>query len=717
MKTLAQLNKNRLNRLHQVASFSSLLLGSLASAQGYYNGPRVDVNYINTPPSQYQECREKYINSTAKIFSACSFGVDEARRMAERFGGGKGRIEGYLRGFSWGLYKGVQMTQNDPTAQSVGSALNSDYLGRIDRAVKDGAARGDSIGASNGGSEARNRFHQALDSNMSPSASLDRVPEPSFSSNVSDPYAKYVGQAQSLDEMLKQPNADLSQIRVYSSYDATYLGDVPKFNLYDYWFADGTYRFEMAKWIDSQAAIQQWMNRPIDTKPQYEALGTDLVTVPVPSPSPGAPTTTQQTIDLKNIFKTSFVNAYAYYVNYYFSQNFFTNLDEGQRVGESIGKQVGLRYAQTSAEVKAFNEKFRRDERSAYFNVYEGAYRRAFTATYQDYASHPKPEIDSFEIIDEADDGIIQPGERFGVIFKVKNYGLPSTSIQAMVMGAQNQVASPAYSLPGLKSTMIRTPMIASMTSDVRSSALINLGLSVSGQGFNALTVQRTAQVIRQVTPIGLEITPSVPEGKATVAVTVKNNSRIASSSSVRITIEDASGKVLDQNLGIIAANQTSTATFNLSGYNPLDLIKGQGVAIRAQMFLGELAVDELTGTVFTRSPNTDLPNALALAAQDPTQQNNALALMNELVERIRVESSQMDRRGYADQPQGTYLYGALLSFRGRVQSVSAKETYSRLANQLWPFRKNFTNFLGIKSANRSWFENACRELNGGKKL
>ncbi len=703
-------------------SLSTLGLGQFAFSQsvtynGYYNGPKVDVNFINTPPAQYQECREKYINSTAKIYSACSFGVDEARRMAERFGGGKGKIEGYLRGFSWGLYKGVQMNQNDPQAQAVGAALNSDYLGRIDRATKDGAARGEAVGNANGSSEARLRFTSALDSGIIPSPKLDTIPEPAFSSNVADPYAQYVGQPQSLDAMLKSPVEDLGQIKVYSSYDSVYLGDMPQFNLYNYYFADGTYRFETAKWVDGNAAIAQWLTRPIDSKPQYEALGSDTVTVPVPNPAAGAPTTTQQAVDLKGIFKTSFVNAYAYYVNYYFSQNFFVNMDEGQRVGESIGKQVGIRYAQSSAEVKAFNAKFRRDEKAAYDSVYSNAYKTSFGGTYQDYATNPKPEIDSFEIVDETDDGIIQPGERVGVVFKVKNFGLANTSAQAILDGAQNPIASPAYALPGLKTTLIRTPMIASMSSDIHSSANVSLGLHVYGKGFNTITALRTAQVIRQVTPVSIDVNPIVAEGKANVTVTVKNNSRIASSSSVRVVLTDSAGRSFEQNIGIVNANQNATATFNLSGYNPLDLIKGNGIGVKAQMFLGELAVDELDGTIFTRQPESDLPSALALAAQNPANQNLALSLMNELVERIRVETTQIERRGYKDQPGSTYLYGALLSLRSRVQADSAKAIYAQLAGQIWQYRKAFTNFLGIKSANRSYFEAACRELNGGRKL
>jgi hypothetical protein len=259
--------------------------------------------------------------------------------------------------------------------------------------------------------------------------------------------------------------------------------------------------------------------------------------------------------------------------------------------------------------------------------------------------------------------------------------------------------------------------MIAQMSSNVHSSANVNLILNVFGDGFNTLTVQRTAQVIRQVTPVAIDVSPNVPEGTASIAIRVKNNSRLTSSSSVRIVLTDALGRTLEQNIGKILAGQESTAVFQVTGLNPIDLIKGPGIAVRAQMFLGDLAVDDLSGTIFTRNPTVDLPNAFAKVAQDPSLQNLALPLLNELAERIRVETDQIERRGYKDQPGDTYLFGALAAYRGRLQSDNAKQLSSRLASQIWPYRKAFSNFLGIKSANRIYFESACRELNNGRKL
>ncbi len=715
------MRRMKLSTLHSIPSFLFLLAPQVfaqsVSYSGYYNGPRVDVNFIQYPPAQYQECREKYINSTARIYSACSFGVDEARRMAERFGGGKGRIEGYLRGFSWGLYSSVQSNRSNDDAMAIGAALNADLLGRIERASLEGASRGKSAGEARGASEARKRFTSALDSGMSPIAEIGATPPSAFSSRYQDPYSSLIGKPQTLEDMLKQPVEDLSQIRVYDSYDRVFLGDVPRFNLFDYYFSDGTYQFEMARWVEPQAAIRQWLNRPIDTKPRYEALETDTIQVAVQNPKPGEPATRTETVELKEIFRKSFVNAYGWYVNYYFSQNFYTQLDLGQRVGESIGKQVGMRYARSSGEVKGFNQKFQRDERAAYDSVFENAYRNGFTATFNDYSNNPKPEVDGFEIIGEVDDGILQPGERVAVSFRIKNYGKVATQGNAYLEGVQNGVSSQEIVMPALRSTPVRTDFLGSISSSVQNTANLNIGLTLTGKGFGAFTVLQSARVMRQVTPLGIEVKTLAPTGQAIVSYSVKNNSRLNSSASVRVILRDSTGRVVEENLGIIAGNQTATAQFQLDGYSPLELIRGPGITVRGQMFLGELVIGELGGTVLSQNPVADLARAFAEQARDASRSELVRALQTELVERITGETANIERRGYERQGDATYLQQTLNAYRGKSLNAVAREAYSSLARALWPARKAFTNFIGIKSCNRKFFESAVKELNAGKKI
>jgi hypothetical protein len=174
---------------------------------------------------------------------------------------------------------------------------------------------------------------------------------------------------------------------------------------------------------------------------------------------------------------------------------------------------------------------------------------------------------------------------------------------------------------------------------------------------------------------------------------------------------------VLEENLGIIAGNQTATAQFQLDGYSPLDLIRGPGITVRGQMFLGDLVVGELGGTVLSQNPVADLARAFAEQAQDASKADLVRALQAELVERITGETTNIDRRGYERQGDSTYLQQTLNAYRSKNQNAVARDAYSSLARSLWPARKAFTNFIGIKSCNRKFFESAVKELNAGKKI
>lgn len=705
----------------------SALYGSANAQSRYYSGPSVDVNFIATPPAEYQECHAKYLDSTARIYDACSFGVDEARRMAERFGGGKGKSEGYLRGFSWGLYSTIRNgSEDDAAAISLGSALNGDLLGQIKTAVQQGTQNAAQVAFAAGSSEVRTSFAKALDSGTIPSPQKDpaSIPAPVFQSTIdpNDPagaYGKYVGVPASISSLLNDPSiANASQVTVYSNYDTTYLGDAPAFNVSSYYFSDGTYRFEVAKWTDSNAALQQWLTRPIDTLPKYQALGSDTQTITVPGTTPGAPsTTTQQTVDLKKIFQTSFMNAYAYYVNYYYSSNFYSNLDTGQKVGEAIGKQVRYRYVENNAEVQTFNAKFLADEKSAFMQAYNASYLDGFAKTYADYANHPKLEIDSFDLVQEVQDGIIQPGEKFGVAFKVKNYGLVATSVQANVDGAENATVSPSYSVPSLRTTVITTPFLASMSNSIRSSANVNLTLNVSGAGIASIAVQETEQVLRQVTPYGIAASLDVPHGTAIITVKAKNNSQVASSSSARVVLTDMLGRQIELNIGSVLGGQVATATFSIAGLSPLDLLT-RGAEVTAQLFLGDTYVDQLSLTAVSQNPQADIAASLAVALANSSQKSLANDLQNELISRIDHETQTLARRAYKNNASSTYLGSLLASYGVGQKSAQAQATYSQIAQKLWPMRKRFSDFLWLfKSANRKYFEAACTELNGGQKL
>ena len=114
---------------------------SFAQYRGYYDGPAVDVNFGATKPAKYAECDRFRDNTIARYLYSCEFGRDEADRMAERFGGGNGKIQGYLRGYAWGLYKSERAYENDQTEYAKGAAA----VDSIGNSMKSGLEAGRAI--------------------------------------------------------------------------------------------------------------------------------------------------------------------------------------------------------------------------------------------------------------------------------------------------------------------------------------------------------------------------------------------------------------------------------------------------------------------------------------------------------------------------------------------------------------------------------------------
>lgn len=65
-------------------------------------GPKFEFEFTRTRRDS-SVCRDRYRNDPR--YQACDDGRDASERVAEKYAGYNGRVEGYLRGFSWGLYR------------------------------------------------------------------------------------------------------------------------------------------------------------------------------------------------------------------------------------------------------------------------------------------------------------------------------------------------------------------------------------------------------------------------------------------------------------------------------------------------------------------------------------------------------------------------------------------------------------------------------------
>ena len=430
---------------------------------GHYDGPRSDVDVIGDKPDKYAEC-DHYLsdNSPKRVFAACEFGRDEAERMAQRYGGGNGRVEGFLRGFSWGLHKMADAYKNDPAsvAQGAAVAVNGSMDSYTQAPLQASSDAGASQGTPTGTSDAIQRFKNVVNTGRDPDSTVS-IPSVPYA-GIDNGYATYVGRYETPQRIIQQ---DLNEgtLRVYNNWDGMFMGDKKALNAWDIWREDGNYDSDKSQWYDAKAAFQTWLQRPIDSRPRYDSLnnpplygsvassrkghgarnlaggpdggshtgtgGQGNGKKPSPTPSQAPPQTpppstpAQQQIDLQAVFAKAFQDSYAYYVKYYFSAAYYGGLDDGQDDGESLGVDVGKKLAYQSGLIQNFNSTLKTNSINNFQSAFARAYTDNFNRTFQNYSSAPQLNYSFDDIVGEDNVGVLEPGEMFTAKFTVTDYG------------------------------------------------------------------------------------------------------------------------------------------------------------------------------------------------------------------------------------------------------------------------------------------------------
>lgn len=728
------MNLTSFSRLFVIGSI--LLITTLSPAQAEqncrynrYDGPCLDVDLIRNEPPMYDECR-KFEDRTAREYAACNFGVDEARRMAIRYGGGYGRMHGYLRGFSWGLNKMTRAYQNDATEMQAGRDLVDDMGEYMDAGLKAGRDAGMRQGMQDGRAEAEARFRAAIDSGRLPSDQVGQIPATNYRGEDNG-YERFVRNPKTPETILQEDLAGLNdQLRAYDGLDSTFV-DYKRGNIWDYWFGDGIYSFETRRWMDNQLALNVWLQRPIDTKPKYQDLNRNAPTYteqepvldpitrkPQIDPDTGKPVTrpVTRTIDLQAIFKQSFVNSYGYYVSYNYSKSLYDGMDQGQASGEAIGILLGKRMAQQAGLIAAFNEKFKSSSQAAFRDAFSENYVNAFESTYAHYKNNAILEVRFDQVIGAQDDGILQPGEEFSIVLNVRNLGGRATPLRVSVEGDVQGARVLELSIGALTSQTAKTTLVGRIDSRLRSGDTAKLQLRV-----NDLVVARTEVVRRQIEILPLAYTLDVSNGLVSLRAQARNVSTERSAGQIIIQAETSTRgrmKTATKVMGFINPGDTVEQVLELSGVDPLDLIKGsQTIVVTAVM--NDAVMDTKLIQPVSRDTRLDLARYFNKLANDQgfvpvesdaaTQRASVSAM---ILARNSSETIGQKQNIWKDASGLGSILGLLVNeYRQTTHSADAKARYKVLATELNKARKNLGKFLFFKSGKRKAYESLVKEL------
>ncbi len=634
-----------------------------------------------------------------------------------RYGGGYGRMHGFLRGFSWGLYSMANASANDRVAINQGVLAVNGMEDYMRFALQLGQQQGNAEGSVAGSRMAEGRFISAVDTGNFPSSHIT-IPPTSYAGEDNG-YQRFVDKSgtrsprQILREELSPMN---SYMRAYDNLDHVFIGNVPRLSLWDAWHDDGIYRFETRPWLDADSALKVWLERPVDTKRRFQELNKPPLTEPVldrkgkPIVENGTPKV--RVIDLQQVFKSAFVNAYKYYVHYYFSHELYRAMDEGQVHGELVGIELGRKLAFQRGMMEAFNAKFKESSKDAFRSAYENAFRSSFMATFDDYANNAKLEIDFTDVIGLEDDGIIQPGEAIAVSFKVRNSGGRATSVRASLDGDVMESQWLALGdMPSLATRIFSTPAIAAIHPHLHTGVKANLVLKV-----NEKEVPRAVKIM---TPIQIASHKNVVEtkvGEARAFIAVHNISTLRSSGDVKVELI-LPGKTLARALGTFEAGQIKETDMYLSGLDPLELIKGIDARIQITMkdrFMsdGKLKFIPVDVKLELAAYFDQLIKGQGLVPA-PFRSEDRIREVKKMIADQNLADVSDDIKGnpWKENRLSTMLGLLVHNLKSIDQTSASRKIYARLGQDLWEHRKKLGKFLFFKSGKRKEFESLCKEL------
>lgn len=719
----------------------SLTFGTFSFGQvqggGHYNGPRPsDIDVLNQRPVFSTGCGQLYQTPNLKpLLDACILGGSTGMKVAERYATSEGRMDGYKRGYAWGLRASIDATRNDHDIVNAGHAgmNSSDPSTFLKLAIADqaGGSAGVTAGSANGDQEAVGRFHAAVDKGVFPSqtvAAQDYAKyDPQYRSPYSRPYEQTVRMPDSEETLLNGPQIQYSGIHFSQIFDNGMYGDTPNFNGHDYYRQDGIYGVNASEARDANRAFQVFLNRQAFDRSGYSQLGQVTIitgyTHPTPAsgpapaqPAPGTPVATTpvtptevvtpqpqaitQVFDQKKIFEKAFIESYQKVVPFYYNNAFYAVTDQGFNEGQYIGRQVGQRLAYQRGLIEAYDTQFRVRESNQFWESYRGAFNSSFATRYQDYATHPQVGVDKFTIIGAKPDGIIEPGEGILASFTLKNYGGVGADLNINLEGDVSNSKTIQVKLKPLSSNHQQGSITAAISDKVQSGSNAEVVLNVNGKHYPL-----TQYVIRQVTLASATYTADMPHGTVQATIDLKNNSTVKSYDLLKLVVSDSLGRTKPQVLGFLEAGQVLPTVLNLTGYDPLDLIDGK-VNVTVQAYMGSVNIGSTTMVISTTHRYAELAKLFEVAA---TGSDDLLKtrVSDVIFAEIKGEAEARDGGKY-DDSHPSFLKTLVSTKGSHSPSVQLNSAWSSLADRLlagrFKFNRRGVHVWGTQAQNEKWF-------------
>lgn len=509
-------------------------------------GPHVDVERVK-PPSGSSQCRQTYKDEPAKI-EACQTANKAARRAADAYAGSRGLEDGFLRGYAFGLYRGIERGQKSAEVATK-AKQDAESSPHIAGALDEVRAKAKSTGATDGKAEAQKRFEEAFAQKGWPKTKLgSRIAVPDYE-HPEDPYIKFYGEPPAIEKLLAEKAGEA--VDVPGSANRKYFESkrYPVRMLYE---AQGERAFAWQEALDTEAGWKAWKAEESDELTYHEQL----------------------TGEARLAFEETFHSAYPEQASFYYSNKFYRALDVGTEQGMKAGVAIGEALRRSETMRKHVNARYRETVPQAFEKTYEEAYREAFDAFVAQRKAGPILSYANVKVVGVTDDGILTPGEGLEVHLDVKNIGLKEGNVTIELQGSVGE-AQPAFvTAPPFRDSSLSTKKIVSVDEALGVGQKAKLTAVIEDKKW---TTEATIRQVVEVESVSVEEMDTL-HGSGIAVAKLINPSTVSSPSKVKVMVLVDDDKRNEVNAPSIEAGGSAMVELPFDGVDPLAFISGSSL-------------------------------------------------------------------------------------------------------------------------------------------
>jgi hypothetical protein len=390
----------------------------------------------------------------------------------------------------------------------------------------------------------------------------------------------------------------------------------------------------------------------------------------------------------KQRFREVFKAAYSSRLAMLFQEEMFSSFEMGYLDGWRYGFIVISEWRFRAGYTEGFNQAALTAARAAYSALYPDVYRRHYDDEFRTWSAMSVPGIVSFQVEDESDDGIFEPGEPIRAWIEMANYGGTPGTYTAVLSSAL--LAAPVeaeFDLPARQVVTTIEPIVAALCSSATRGRRgeVRIQLADHSQEFSLVVsypLQFTGKVwLREV---------DIPAERATVEVQMANRSRKPVSGTVLLAgVSGGAGRPVAgtataerADFDSIMPGEIRTGLFELGEVDPLAALSGE-IELRFQALAGATVYDEMAYEfpVLALDLRSDEMNRFLVAlAMDETISGRILQDAVDLALRRLAVDWEVAVLGSGNPYKHDYEEGDVTTALGELVDAFRKE-HSRMAN------------------------------------